>query len=296
MAINFPTAPSTGQEYTYLGKTWEYNGTGWVPVPGSIVTIPAGRELLIAARTYYVATTGSDSNNGLAIGTPFLTIQKAIDVISGTLDVGIYEVIIQVADGTYASALALKLISGSGTVTIRGNLTTPANCIISAAGTSVINHSSPCSWSIEGFKLTCTTAGDLLRIAGFGTRLVFKLIDFGAAGWGHIRASNGASVICSGNYSISGGGQGHYQTEGYGHIQCNVKTITITGTPNFTASFAYNDRGFGLIDVFGNTFSGSATGTRYTITKGGICFVNGADTLYLPGSIAGTTSTGGQYL
>jgi hypothetical protein len=29
MPIDFPTSPTTGDVYTYLGKSWVYNGTGW---------------------------------------------------------------------------------------------------------------------------------------------------------------------------------------------------------------------------------------------------------------------------
>jgi hypothetical protein len=29
MPIDFPASPTTGQVYTYLGKSWVYNGTGW---------------------------------------------------------------------------------------------------------------------------------------------------------------------------------------------------------------------------------------------------------------------------
>jgi hypothetical protein len=29
MPIDFPSSPTTGQVYTYLGKSWVYNGTGW---------------------------------------------------------------------------------------------------------------------------------------------------------------------------------------------------------------------------------------------------------------------------
>ena len=29
MALNFPISPSVDDLYTYGGKTWKYNGTGW---------------------------------------------------------------------------------------------------------------------------------------------------------------------------------------------------------------------------------------------------------------------------
>ena len=29
MSLNFPSNPSIGQEYTYAGYTWLWNGTGW---------------------------------------------------------------------------------------------------------------------------------------------------------------------------------------------------------------------------------------------------------------------------
>ena len=61
-AVNF----SAGTKQVWIGM--DAAQAGWI------------REKLTANRTYYVATTGSDSNNGLSAGSPFLTIQKAINV------------------------------------------------------------------------------------------------------------------------------------------------------------------------------------------------------------------------
>lgn len=29
MTIDFPTSPSTGDTYTFNGRTWRWNGDGW---------------------------------------------------------------------------------------------------------------------------------------------------------------------------------------------------------------------------------------------------------------------------
>ena len=99
--------------------------TGKVSFPAS----GGARELLTANRTYYVRTDGSDSNNGLAntSGGAFLTIQKAIDT-AAALDLSIYNVTIQIADGTYTitSAILGKSAVSAGEIWLVGNETTPA--------------------------------------------------------------------------------------------------------------------------------------------------------------------------
>lgn len=64
------------------------------------------------ATTYYVATTGNDSNNGTAIGTPWRTIQKAVNTATAPGD------IVNVAAGSYAEKVNWNS-GGTGTLANR---------------------------------------------------------------------------------------------------------------------------------------------------------------------------------
>ena len=91
--------PATGADETiYIAedtnKTYRWTGSVYVEIGGGTGNGLSGREVLTAARTYYVDPTGgSDSADGLTTSTPFLTIQHAIDVVA-SLDISIYDVTI----------------------------------------------------------------------------------------------------------------------------------------------------------------------------------------------------------
>jgi hypothetical protein len=64
----------------------------------------SGREVLLAARTYFVRTDGDDANNGLtnSAGGAFETIQRACDVISNDIDRNGQAVTVKIGAGNYA--------------------------------------------------------------------------------------------------------------------------------------------------------------------------------------------------
>lgn len=275
-----------------------------VNVSGSIRELPAGdtlpgvRELLSAARTYYVRTDGSDSNTGLSntAGGAFLTIQKAIDVASA-LDNGGWDITIQVADGTYSGSIALKSYVGSGLLILRGNSSSPANVLISTSTNSILAQSVIGKWSLEYFKVQ-TSTGSLIVAQGGVTSLYITGLHFGAAGPGGNPQvfADGAQItfVQSAPCTIAGGGGFNVYAINSGVIECSGMSITLTGTPAFTGAFAYTTR-TGVIRMAGNTFNGASTGARYTATMNGVIDVSGAGASYLPGNAAGSTATGGQY-
>lgn len=262
------------------------------------VARPGGREVLTANRTYYVRTDGSNNNDGLsnASGGAFLTLQKAIDVAAG-LDLSIYNVTIQVGSGTYTSGVTVNgAWIGAGTVTLRGDTATPANCIISTTGASCITCSSNGRISVEGFEFRTTTSGSALDVSTGGLITVSGNVIFGAVAVNHIRAIQYGSILLgSVNYTVNGSAQRHFSASPAGYINIFSATVTLTGTPAFSGAFAFADR-LGFITNTNVTYTGGATGARYIANSNAVINTNGGGANFFPGSIAGSTATGGQYL
>lgn len=278
------------------------------------ITVPAvqakwPRERLTAARTYYVRTDGNDSNTGLAntAGGAFLTIQKAVDVVAGTLDCAAFQVTIQVGDGTYADYVVLKKPLAQLAPIIIGNTGTPSNVHVSVspANTSCFTYlttpgdtasiaGNGYGWDIRSMKLTAARAA--LECYGSGNVILFRDIDFGVCAF-HMLASAGGTIQVSGNYSISGAATYHQLAQQFGTIICTSRTITLLA--NITVSIFVWARQIGLAVCGGNTYSLGAfavTGKKFDISENAVVATNGSvEASYLPGSVAGTKATGGLY-
>jgi hypothetical protein len=265
------------------------------------ISIGGARTILTAARTYYVATTGNDSNDGLTSGTAFLTIQHADDVASA-LDNGGNNITIQVANGTYAlgtSKIILKSFVGSGTIIIQGNTTTPSNVLITntSGGVGFSASSVSGTYQIQGFKFSGSSSSIAIQAVGAPSTIYYKNIEFGAGYSWHIDAEVGAFIQCIGNYTISGSVTYNHALASFnGTIYIYPSgVITLSGTPNWGTAFVHSDR-TGVMLVYGITFSGSATGKKALAETNGVVETLGGKDTYLPGSVAGTTATGGQYV
>ena len=251
-----------------------------------------GRDKLTANRTYYVRTDGSDSNTGLAntSGGAFLTIPKVVDVVA-SLDISIYNVSIRVGAGTYTAPITLKSITGSGTVTLRGDNNDNTSTIISVTGADAIGGYFDGKYVIEYLKIQTTTSGACIAAEGFVT---FGNLNFGScAGAQIVLASSKSQYRCYSPYTISGGAvQYHIACLRGGFIEVAFTTITLTGTPNFTQGFIWSAYCAQVL-YYANTISGGASGSAYLVTLNAVLYTGG---LTLPSSGAGSTSTGGQVL
>lgn len=255
----------------------------------------APREVLTANRTYYVRTDGSDSNNGLSntSGGAFLTVQKAVDV-GTTLDLNGFMLTIKIEDGTYTGATTLKNVvgfAGAGSLVIRGNNSTPANVLMSVTGNNCfLADGLNVIWDILDLKMQTTTSGSCLK-AQNSAALRFGNVDFGSCAAGHIDCRVRGSIGALSNYSISGGAVIHSNASQLSILIIAGRTVTLSGTPAFSAAFAYCDT-LSLLTGNSMTFSGSATGPRFYVGSGGVIFAGGGAS-YFPGNAAGTGTNPG---
>ncbi len=278
------------------GSSWRdgivvASATGKVSFPQGALGL---REKLTASRTYYVRTDGNDANDGSSndAGGAFLTIQKAVNVVFGTLDLGGFNVTIQVADGTYAGQVVQSFPQvGAGLVTIKGNAAAPANVLIATTpGATVVENGAVLRF--QDMKIQSAN-GSAIR-SNLGATAYFSNIDFGACGYAHLRPENGGRIFCQGSYRISGNAPCHVRNAA-GLIRVEAITVTLDGARAFSLAYAHAD-GNGVSYMGALTFAGSATGKRYDAQLNGTIIVNGGGATYLPGDTAGTAATGGQYI
>jgi hypothetical protein len=281
-------------------------------ITGTVGPDEGARELLTAARTYYVRTDGSDSNTGLvdSAGGAFLTWQHAYDLVCSTLDLGGNTVTIAHGNeggGVFNFAEAVLLAgpwTGGGSIVFTGSagdLTTPSNLVITdvAASNGVFTNTCtlPGSVTIQGMKLVSPNGYGSINNWGVGT-VNFDKIDFGAASFAQLYAgAPGAQIILTGSatYTISGSAYNHI----YADPLCMVAmfsgpNVTLTGTPDFSGGFAaaYN---LGNISVIAATYTGAATGPRYDVGSNAVINTFGGGANFFPGDSAGADDGFGAY-
>lgn len=239
---------------------------------------------LQAALHLYVRTDGNDNNLGNAdtAGGSFRTIQKAFDV-AASYDTSNFSVSVHVGPGTYAEAGFVRMYGGdfnaANDVFLIGDVATPANvvldCFLSAFGGF---------YSISGI-----TIGPGWWInAGTAAEVQIQDCRFdGSYAYGY----QGILQINDGVTFVNNASQGIYAWRGTVLVN---NTITVSGTPAYANAFAVAEAA-GNIDFYAQP-TGAATGKRYSASLNGIINTYGGGANYLPGDVAGTTASGGQYV
>jgi hypothetical protein len=299
---------------TAAGITPDTTGTAFTQVLQAIRAI--GRIKLTANLQLYVATTGSDANNGLSVGTPFATLQKAWDTIIKLYDLGGFAVTVNIANGTYTAGVVCDGVPLGSTgalpnapnnpgvsVTFLGNVATPSAVVVSVSNSNCFQASCAAQIQVAGVRLIATGTPTLYNqegvglYAAFSGGISFHNVDFGACGTAHIMAVASSVVEAAGlgvAYSISGGSPSHMVASSGSYITIAGSVVTLTGTPGFASAFAGAGQ-CGVIHAVSVTFSGAATGPRYGASMNGVIETAGGGVSYFPGNSVGTTGTGAQY-
>jgi hypothetical protein len=265
--------------------------------------LPPSRALLTADRTYFVRTDGNDVNTGLVnnAGGAFLTVQRALTVISTTLDLGQFNVTIQIADGTYTGQVnCLPYVKGAGQVTVLGNAATPSNVVLTSTAEATFRNASGCHYNLSGVEVRrtsaqaywgCVTAdgaGSVINITG-------PVAVQGTSGGACFCSLFGGSILSNQNITMTGAASGSFSfflsSEG-GGINIYGGTLAL-GTRTFSRTARVRD--CSVMYMSGVTWTGTVTATRYDVERNGVLQTFGAGVNFIPGNVAGTTATGGVY-
>jgi hypothetical protein len=250
------------------------------------------RQVVTTPTTFYVSPSGNNANDGSS-GAPWQTVQHAAQRVSD-LDVRA-NVTVQIADGTYSEIVTFyPIIGGHGaSVSFVGNDVTPANCVLRSAA---IFQGSVLPYVFSGIRFAPTASGTVLNVNGAQVHVGSCEFAATVGAFAHIRGGAGAVLFFDVPYRITGGAARHLSAEQGAKFYLFPGTMTIVGTPAFSAAFAWAEDGGSAIYSSSTTFSGGATGKRYHAELNGILQTYGSGINYYPGNVAGDVATGGQYL
>jgi hypothetical protein len=270
--------------------------------------VSSGQKILLAPRDFYVnGNTGVDTNDGLTAATPFRTIQKACDM-SGAINTNGWNIEIHIADyANYANA-TLPVITGSGSIFLTGNVTSPQNVVVTstlASTPALYVGFSAGNFYFRGLKVQSVLDCGI-RVFPNST-LHMNDMDFGPCAQAHYQ-SFGGHIGVAGILEYQQGGlpqvprvyvSGNAQ---YHALASNGAFFDHHG-PDLIFRAAYGVSYWAQADncainaIYYNNVTGgpAAGGTKYIAASNGVVSTSGRGVNYLPGTVAGFLQTGGQY-
>jgi hypothetical protein len=279
-----------------------------------------GPIYLLAPKTLYVNwNTGDDTNfdgstAASVAGTnhgPFKTIQRACNEIN-KFNLNNFNVTVNIADSLSYPNFVMAKPGGSGSVAYNGNPATPTNVKVTGVDHTAIIGSN-CSASLNGFFVTSsgnwqTFQDDIsgIAIAGGGSSVSIQNIWYGPVQGGMLDISRAADVYLTGAHNIAGGAPGNATSPG-AFLKCFFSaTVETNGStlPTMVVENNYSLQYFIWASNLGVTFvlfagisnPGSFSGTKYLATTNAVINSGGSGINYYPGSSAGSTGSGGQYV
>lgn len=265
------------------------------------------RVRLSADLNVYVATTGSDSNDGLSSGTAWATLQHAIDIIASTYDIAGFTITVNIAAGTYVG-FGLKSTTGGGIVAFvgAGSGSTiiqdgPSDGVYNFGECATVNVISSTILSLN--KVTFQNLNNSLCVAGYQTSIIIfgefgvsadivfdstpaistNVVAITSQNFAFVLTLGGTYSVTGNNWWNSGIGFGFLNAAELGELVIRG-TWTISGGPSIDPFLEADTGGFILVTGLAS-FSGAVTGHKFFIATESAINKNGGATI--PGSIAG---------
>lgn len=262
------------------------------------------RTEINSATTYYVnPSTGDNSNAGTSAGSPWLTLQYAIDWVANNLILNGVKVTIQLADGSYVSGpynIKAYLASYSNdniNITIQGNASDVNAVTLTGSGITIGGVDVLTPWVFKDLTIQSPTGGIGILADRYTKILLSGKIKFtGSSVTHHIHGqySSFVEVLAGSDLTIASTGTGvDFSNSVYGScflIQSAqgatpASTITFSGTVSFANGAFVIASDLSVSDVqHVSTWTGSFTGPKF-YRKNGIIKHNNN----IPGSSAGVS-------
>jgi hypothetical protein len=265
------------------------------------------REMLTANRTYFVSTSGSDSDDCLTVATACRTKQHVSNLIQSTLDLACNKVIVQSLPGTYTDPLSVTGpyvgACSRKAVQFLGDTAGPyTNVTQSVTDANAFQVNDGASIYIEGFYCLATGNG---VFTGFcllanGGRINFGQMNFGQTSAAHIDAGGNSSFIQSMSawYIISGGATIHAIAEANAIVAVTNVVIVTLQPVAYSVAFTQVDQNASII-LTGSSMAGycyTSAGKKWNAISNGVIDTGGKGEDWPCGSIpGGPRSLGGVY-
>jgi hypothetical protein len=266
-------------------------GAGWLAlirrfaITGSILNL-------------YVSPSGSNSNSGLAIGSPWQTLTYAQGWIEDNLDGMGNQVIVNLANGTYTSGInangvtpgltgqqAILYTGGSGAIISPTNgpaVRVVYGSTIALSGCTL--QSNAATGGVQGAVISISLDGSLYMVGGTSIGAV-------VSGWASMQCLYGGNIEIAGTVTVTADATSVAFASHAGVIESSAELI-LSGTRTFSNG-TLSSTNNGLIDWSLGSWSGSAgSSVPYLVATGGGLQTNGALSS-IPGSgSASVTSPG----
>jgi hypothetical protein len=253
-------------------------------------------------------TNGDNLNDGLAAGTGNAkkTLQSAFDAIINDFDFkgtssGPTRAVINMAasttdtTGIHIAGHAFVGAQGGAAVKILGG----SGAKVTTTGTDALAFDCNTQVQIQGVELSTVTSGDCIHCELGAQVYILSSVTFGACAGSHMSVNTGGRIYRNANYTVSGNATtAHMLGQGSaGAITGSGLTITVSA--NITVGFWALMSNASCLVATTETYSLGAftvTGKRYEADNLALISTNGGGANYFPGTVAGTTSGGGQYV